>query len=239
MTAIKVLIADDQELVRAGFRVLVDGAANLSVVAEAGDGVAAAEAAERTHPDVALMDIRMPRLDGISATRRILACSLSSGPGTAPNWSSPPTTPAWPTEAPGHSDLIARRPWTCPSALPSPAVSAAVHRCRKAHQEFGVIPHGCPGPSTPPTKGLADTPRSARPASVTPSRTARPTIGAPAFPAALIPGKSRGTAGRHMRMHARALQLDPVPHDGTKPAATRKSHTTVPPSPATAGKVTG
>lgn len=78
MTAIKVLIADDQELVRAGFRVLVDGAANLSVVAEAGDGAAAAEAAERTRPDVALMDIRMPRLDGISATRRILA----SCPGT-------------------------------------------------------------------------------------------------------------------------------------------------------------
>ncbi len=78
MTAIKVLIADDQELVRAGFRVLVDGAANLSVVAEAGDGVAAAEAAERTRPDVALMDIRMPRLDGIGATRRILA----SCPGT-------------------------------------------------------------------------------------------------------------------------------------------------------------
>jgi DNA-binding NarL/FixJ family response regulator len=78
VTAIKVLIADDQEMVRAGFRVLVDGAANLSVVAEAGDGVAAAEAAERTRPDVALMDIRMPLLDGIGATRRILA----SCPGT-------------------------------------------------------------------------------------------------------------------------------------------------------------
>ena len=70
---VSVLIADDQELVRAGFRVLVESAPDLRVVAEAGDGAAAAEAAARSRPDVVLMDIRMPRLDGIEATRRILA----------------------------------------------------------------------------------------------------------------------------------------------------------------------
>ena len=71
--SVSVLIADDQELVRAGFRVLVETATDLSVVAEAEDGAAAVAAAASSRPDVVLMDIRMPRLDGIEATRRILA----------------------------------------------------------------------------------------------------------------------------------------------------------------------
>jgi DNA-binding NarL/FixJ family response regulator len=70
---IRVLVADDQSMVRAGFRMLLSGEEDIDVVAEASNGLEAVEKAERFHPDVILMDIRMPELDGLEATRLILA----------------------------------------------------------------------------------------------------------------------------------------------------------------------
>jgi len=69
---IRELLADDQALVRGGFRSILEGQPDLDVVAEAADGVEAVELALATRPDVVVMDIRMPRLDGIAATRRLL-----------------------------------------------------------------------------------------------------------------------------------------------------------------------
>ncbi len=71
--SIDVLIADDQALVRAGFRMILEADENLRVVAQANDGAQAVEAARRTHPDIVLMDIRMPVMGGLEATRRIVA----------------------------------------------------------------------------------------------------------------------------------------------------------------------
>ena len=70
---IRVILADDQALVRAGFRVLVGAAADIEVVGEAGDGQAAIDLARHTPADVVLMDLRMPGVDGLEATRRIAA----------------------------------------------------------------------------------------------------------------------------------------------------------------------
>jgi DNA-binding NarL/FixJ family response regulator len=71
--SIRVLVADDQSMVRAGFRMLLAGEEDIEVVAEASNGLEAVDKAARFEPGVILMDIRMPELDGLQATRRILA----------------------------------------------------------------------------------------------------------------------------------------------------------------------
>jgi DNA-binding NarL/FixJ family response regulator len=72
---IRVLLADDQELLRLGFRMILDQEPDIEVVGEAGDGDEAIALAARGDPDVVIMDIRMPRTDGIEATRRIVAAN--------------------------------------------------------------------------------------------------------------------------------------------------------------------
>ncbi|GAA2362763.1 response regulator transcription factor [Dactylosporangium salmoneum] len=74
---IRVLLADDQAMVRGGLRMILEDQDDIEVVAEAGDGVEAIEAARRLRPDVCLVDIRMPRLDGLEVTRAL------AGPGVA------------------------------------------------------------------------------------------------------------------------------------------------------------
>jgi DNA-binding NarL/FixJ family response regulator len=76
---ITVALADDQALVRAGFRALLDGEPDIAVVAEAADGEEAVELARRHRPDVVLMDVRMPRTDGLRATARVSADPTLSG----------------------------------------------------------------------------------------------------------------------------------------------------------------
>ena len=77
---IRVLLVDDQAMVRAGFRMILEAEADITVVGEAADGQAALDCMDRCQPHIVLMDVRMPRMDGIEAARRLLANPDSSAP---------------------------------------------------------------------------------------------------------------------------------------------------------------
>lgn len=76
---VRVVLVDDQELVRAGFRMVLDAQPDIDVVGEAGDGDTALALLETVEADVVLMDVRMPRMDGVEATRRVCARATTSG----------------------------------------------------------------------------------------------------------------------------------------------------------------
>ena len=75
---IRVLVADDQPLIRGGFRMVIEGRPDLELVGEAEDGLEAVELTSELGPDVVLMDVRMPRLDGVEATRRLAAAGSTA-----------------------------------------------------------------------------------------------------------------------------------------------------------------
>src|ERR687895_398949 len=82
--ALRVLIADDQAMVRAGFRMILEAESDIEVVGEAKDGEEALAAARRVRPDVVVMDIRMPRLDGVAVTRRVIEEFVRGKPSDVP-----------------------------------------------------------------------------------------------------------------------------------------------------------
>ena len=77
---IQVLLADDHALVRTGFRMILENSADMQVIGEAGDGAEATALVGELRPDVVLMDIRMPEVDGVDATRRICSKAGSAPP---------------------------------------------------------------------------------------------------------------------------------------------------------------
>ena len=101
---LSVLIVDDQALVRAGFRMILDAEEDIEVAGEAADGADAVDEARRLQPDVVLMDVRMPNVDGIEATRRLVAAD-----GVATKNESPCVSISCPPAS--SKAALSKRPW--------------------------------------------------------------------------------------------------------------------------------
>ena len=96
--SIRVIIADDQELVRAGFAMVIGSQPDMEVVGQAPDGAQAVALAESLHPDVVLMDVRMPSMDGIEATSVL--------PRSPPRRATRPIRPVWPPTRPSRPNRL-------------------------------------------------------------------------------------------------------------------------------------
>jgi DNA-binding NarL/FixJ family response regulator len=146
---IRVLVVDDQELVRLGFSVILDAADGITVVGEAANGEAAVAGVAAYQPDVVLMDIRMPGMDGLEATRLITRGPATphpagSGPATPPHAGSGPATPPHAGSGPATPPHAGSGPATPPHAGSGPATPHSAG-------SGPATPHSAgSGPATPP-----------------------------------------------------------------------------------------
>jgi DNA-binding NarL/FixJ family response regulator len=154
---ITVLLVDDQQLVRTGFRMILADEGDIDVVGEAKDGSQAVDLAGRLNPDVVVMDIRMPVMDGVEATRRIVAAA-GIGAGSSSSRPSTPTSTSSRRCGPGRAascSRTSRRTTSGTRSGRSPAATRCWRRRSPASSSTGSAT-GCPLPPATRTRGLLE-----------------------------------------------------------------------------------